>query len=344
MPDHLNITPSKCDQDLGEGKRNETMPSSSSKKQGKQHSQPPSGERQLRSKESMASSSAHAILVPVSAAQRAQTHTGKMAQRESPTRKAPEIPAMPSQEIEVDTDAITGPILEAIAASKTELVSRIDCLASECNLIRHDLDKIRGRLTTAEDRISEVEDASHTQGSQLNELKDMVRALQRRADDAEDRQRRNNVRVVGLPEGVEGSTPSTFAEQFFKSLLSLGDLPPTYVAERAHRVPTGARPSGAPPRPFLVRFLNYKDRDMLLAEARKHQDLKYENARIMLFPDFSAETQRRRRSFTEVKRRLREMELKYSMLYPSRLRVQFKGSVKFFDTPQEACDWLDTNP
>lgn len=321
------------------------MPSSYTKRQSKQHVQPPPDRRPLRSQGSMEAGSAHSLPVssPVSATLSAKTVAVKMSQHAAPVSGEPESSPLTTQEIEVDTAAITGPILEAIAASKSELMGRIDLLASECNLIRHDLDKIRGRLTTAEDRISEVEDTSHTQGSQLAELKGMVDALQRRADDAEDRQRRNNVRVVGLPEGAEGTVTTTFAEQFFKSLLTLGDLPPTYIVERAHRVPTGARPSGAPPRPFLVRFLNYRDRDMILAEARKHQDLKFENARIMLFPDFSAETQRRRRSFTDVKRRLREKELKYSMLYPSRLRVQHKGAVRFFETPQDASDWLDQN-
>lgn len=50
-----------------------------------------------------------------------------------------------------------------------------------------------------------MEDVSHSQGNQLSELQAMVKSLQSRADDAEDRQRRNNVRVVGLTEGAEGS-------------------------------------------------------------------------------------------------------------------------------------------
>lgn len=293
----------------------------------------------------MATSPAHSSSAPapVSTTLRAKTTKVKMAQRGSASAQQSEDISLSPAEIDLDTEAITNPIIEAIAASKSELMGRIDLLASECNLIRHDLDKIRGRLTTAEDRISEMEDTSHSQGSQLMELKEMVGTLQCRADDSEDHQRRNNVRVVGLPEGAEGTDATAFAEQFFKSLVSLGELPPTYVAKRAHRVPTGARPSGAPPRPFLVRFLNYRDRNMWLAEARKHKELKFENARIMLFPDFSAETQKRRCSFTDVKRRLRERELKYSMLYPSRLRVQHKGTVKFFETPQDASDWLDYN-
>lgn len=124
--------------------------------------------------------------------------------------------------------------------------------ATECTLIRHDLDKIRGRLTTAEDRIPEVEDATHSKGTQLSELQDLVRALQNRADDVEGRQLRNNVWLVGLPEGVEGVKSVIFAEKFFKQLLTLDNLPSTYVVERAHRVPTGNRPPGTPPRPFLV--------------------------------------------------------------------------------------------
>lgn len=109
----------------------------------------------------------------------------------------------------------------------------------------------------------------------MTELQELVRSLQHRA--AEDRQRRNNVRVVGLPEGVEGAKTTMFAEQFFKQILQLADLPPTYVVERAHRVPTGVRPPGTFPRPFLVRFLNYRDRDMILTESRKHQELRFEN-------------------------------------------------------------------
>lgn len=213
------------------------MPSSSTKKAREKSHPPPKDPRQLRSLRGGDAGSAPTILAPVSSIQHAKKESARMEQESSPgpagdTLKLFTAPLPP--ELEVDTAAITGPILEAIAASKTQLMGRIDCLASECNLIRHDLDKIRGRLTTAEDRISEVEDDAHFQGSQLSDLQDMVRSLQHRADNANNRQRRNNVRVVGRPEGAEGTKPVLFAKQFFKNLLSLEDLPPTYVVERAH--------------------------------------------------------------------------------------------------------------
>lgn len=219
---------------------------------------------------------------------------------------------------------------------------KVEHLASEFTLIRHDLDKIRGRLFEAEGRISTVEDQQGSHSSQITELQSLVNTLFHKVDDTENRQRRNNIRVVGLPEGEEGSRPAIFAESLFKNLLNLPDMPPTYVVERTHRVSMGRRPEGAPPWPFLVRFLNYRDRDMILAEARKHPELPYENTKVMFFPDFSAEVQKRRRSFIDVRRRLREKDIKYSMLYPSRLRIPYKGTVRFSDTPMEASDWIDS--
>lgn len=71
---------------------------------------------------------------------------------------------------------ITRPVLEVIDVSMGAVMVSNDGLTTECTLIRHDLDKIRGRLTVAEDRISVVEDACHSQGTQLSELQDMVYA------------------------------------------------------------------------------------------------------------------------------------------------------------------------
>lgn len=234
----------------------------------------------------------------------------------------------------------TATILDAIERSRTSLLVRIDHLAEECNLIRNDLDKIRGRMTETESRVSATEDLTATHATSIAELQRTVQSLVAKSDDAENRLRRNNVRVLGLPEGEEGDHPAVFAEEFFKNLLGFTDVPPTYVVERAHRVPTGRVIPGSPPRPFLVRFLNYRDRDRILSEARKHPTLKHCNSSILLFPDFSADLQRKRKTFNDVRRRLRDKNIKYGMLYPSRLRVQHDGATRFFDNPADADDWL----
>lgn len=99
-----------------------------------------------------------------------------------------------------------------------------------------------------------------------------------------------------MPEGAEDDHPPEFAENFLKDLLGLPSVSATYVVERAHRVPTGRQIAGAPPRAYLVKFLNFRDRDCILSEARKHPTLKYENTAVHFYPDFSTDLQKKRKT------------------------------------------------
>lgn len=74
------------------------------------------------------------------------------------------------------------------------------------------MDKFRGRLT-------EAEDTSASTVQSMIELQQQVKILMARSEDAENRLRCNNVRVVGLPEGGEDSNPVVFVEAFFKQLV-----------------------------------------------------------------------------------------------------------------------------
>lgn len=174
--------------------------------------------------------------------------------------------------------------------------------------------------------MSEVKDRMGQHLAMITDLQTTVKLLVSKSDDAKICMRCSNVRVLGLPEGSEGDHPADFAEAFFKDLLGLTAVSSTYVAEWAHRVPMGRPISGAPPRLFLVYYLNYGDRDHMLTEAKKHPTLQYGNAHIMLFPDFSPHLQNKSKTFTDVRRRLQDHNIKYGMLYPSCLRVQHEGS------------------
>lgn len=80
-------------------------------------------------------------------------------------------------------------------------------------------------------------------------------------------------------------------------------------------------PTECPPFIFIFRLLNFQDWDLTTREARKVDKLRFENTKIMLFPDYSIDTQRLRRTFDHVKAQLRTRGLKYSMLLPASLWV-----------------------
>lgn len=232
-------------------------------------------------------------------------------------------------------------LLAAIKAGNEKVMVKIDHLASDISLIRHDMDKFRSRFVEAESRISQLEDVTSADSRNLRALQLQVKALQDKSIDTENRMRRNNLRIVGLPEKTEGNKPAEFVESFLISLLDLPAMSPTFVVERAHRIPPTPPAPGNPPRPLLLRLLNFRDRDKILAAARDKQELRFNNAKIMLFPDYSPEVQQRRRAFTEVRRRLRDKGLKFSLLYPSKLRVADGDRTFFFTNPEAAISWLD---
>lgn len=83
---------------------------------------------------------------------------------------------------------------------------------------------------------------------------------------------------------------------------------------------------------------------MALREARKVGDLRLDNAKLMLFPDYSIDTQRLKRTLDHVKAQLHIKGMKYSMMFPAGLRVIDGESTRYFTSPEDASQWLDGLP
>lgn len=182
-------------------------------------------------------------------------------------------------------------------ASVTSPTTKVDAVQLDVGLIRQDMDKMRSRITFAEQRISHMEDTVESHNTDLRMLHTKIRALEYKAEDAGNRNRRNNLRIVGMTEGVEGNHPTEFVEKFLRTLLPSAQFSPFYAVERAHHIPPKPGPQGSPPRMFILKFLHFRDRDEVLRAARVQGELAYQNSKILIFPDYSVETQKMRRSF-----------------------------------------------
>lgn len=208
--------------------------------------------------------------------------------------------------------------------------------------MRQDLQNLRERVKETETRISQLEDGSAPIPGKMALLEKAAGQWSQRADDLENRLRRNNIRILGLPERAEGSDPCTFVESCLKSTLPDAILSSAFAVERAHRVPIRPPPPGAPPRPFLARLLSSRDRDAVLQAARRKGEICYNNSVVALFPDFSAALQKQRASFLHVKKRLRDLNIQYSMSFPAKLRIIHEEKSHFFTTPSDADAWVNT--
>lgn len=114
---------------------------------------------------------------------------------------------------------------------------------------------------------------------------------------------------MGLPEGVEGTTPEVYLENLRTSTYGRAQFSVMFAVKRAQRILPKPPPHGAPPRTFIAKLLNYQDRDAVLRLSRDKGSIPLGNAQISVYPDFSVEIQRRQALFTTAKKRLRDLQI-----------------------------------
>ncbi|KAI4804680.1 hypothetical protein KUCAC02_026299 [Chaenocephalus aceratus] len=100
-----------------------------------------------------------------------------------------------------------GKILEAIHSLRADVTTRNDEILAAISEIKTDLSSYSGRLTQAEDRIGETEDNVTVLHTTVNGMEKVITALTEKVDDLENRDRRSNLRVIGLPENAEEPAP-----------------------------------------------------------------------------------------------------------------------------------------
>lgn len=249
----------------------------------------------------------------------------------------------PSTNVSREADpGLTG-ALEVMTANIAQMMDeKLDKMALDIKAnISQSLREVTERVGEAEQRILVMEDASADTGKRLLSLEKTVNELTERLQDYENRSRRKNLRIIGLPEKLEGTNTTTFMETWIPEILQLDTKSGRIKLERAHRL-QGPETSRFP-RAIIARFHNFSDRQRVMDAARRLKDIRVEGTRIHFFPDFAAATQRKRREFDQVRRRLQNIEgARYAMIYPASLKIMVNNTAKMFHSPEQASLFVDS--
>lgn len=206
-------------------------------------------------------------------------------------------------------------------AKLTELAARTD-----------DLDH---RMDEAERRVSTAEDQQAKHERMISYLLHRETNLANKCDDLENRLRRNNIRLYGIPEQSEKDDMIGFVVNFLKSALKLQEGLEIRV-ERAHRA-LGPKPRGtAPPRSIIIRFVDFQVKQVVLQQAWKQRNIQFEGHTIYFDQDYSTEVQKKRKKVREVIKRLKEKNIKAQSPYPAQLRIFLDSGAKVFSSLLEA--------
>ncbi|KAJ8357955.1 hypothetical protein AAFF_G00048830 [Aldrovandia affinis] len=238
-------------------------------------------------------------------------------------------------DIFVKIDALSASLRSEISSVRQELKSSIEPLQRTVDAHEETVRDLERAATDHSTRIDELE-------STVSMLTSQVKRLDDKCEDLEGRSRRNNIRVLGVPEGLEGPRATDFVAQLLQDLLGLNEKP---LLDRAHRILREKPKEGTPPRPFVVRVHFFHIRSLILQRAGEKSPLLYKGRRISLFPDYTSSVAKKRAAFGAVKHTLRSYPIvKFGLLFPATLRITMPdGPSHRFEDPAAATDFVNKN-
>lgn len=245
-----------------------------------------------------------------------------------------ELAASPSTE--------TAAVLAAIGEMSQKMESRFNSLDAILKANQATLDEHEARLSDVEHASSAHDGRLSAVEQQVKRLEDANKALLEKVIDLEARSRRQNIKIVGLPETVEDGRPADFVSNMMLALFGRENFSKPVEVDRAHRLGSLSSATAAnKPRVMISKIHSYRVKDSIIKMSMERSPLMYQGHRIHIFPDFPAEIMKRRQLFEDTRRKLKAAGLRTGFIYPARLRVTRGNETSTFNTPEEAKIFAD---
>lgn len=204
--------------------------------------------------------------------------------------------------------------------------------------LKGDLAGLTKRLDETENRIEHVEERMQISEEAASEMLKLYVRLEAKLTETESHNRRENLRIYGVPEGAEKDSTSmlTFVENLLREGLHLTEEVGDLGIQRAHRSLGPQPPAGSPPRSIVVKLLSFRMKEMLLQKTWQAKGFKWRDSQVNVDHDYPPSIIAKRREYAEVRRALKEKQVKFQTLFPARLRVMYEDGTKIYDSASEA--------
>uniref|UniRef100_A0A8C2Z916 L1 transposable element RRM domain-containing protein n=1 Tax=Cyclopterus lumpus TaxID=8103 RepID=A0A8C2Z916_CYCLU len=178
-----------------------------------------------------------------------------------------------------------------LQAVRSEISKNTTAIQTEVDHMKADIQDVKGGLSTWSDEVA-------AQEVTITSLQRQVTTLTDRCEDMEGRMRRCNIRIAGIQEQPDSSSPNTVAK-VIKEVLQLDwDI----KIDRSHRTAATRKPGDREkPRVIIAKVHNDGDAAEILRKARERAPLVYNGNRISIFPDYTPSVAKARAAFTDIR-------------------------------------------
>lgn len=216
----------------------------------------------------------------------------------------------------------------------------ISTLLAAISELRLDINALADRVHAVERVTAQQDTVLHKTTRKVDTHTLQLRDLQWHMEDLDNRGRRHNLRIRGLPESVGVEQLSTSVTSLFNGMLNR--LPQSVIEmERIHRA---LRPKGRetdPPRDIICCIVDYKLKEEILRQARGKQQLIHEGLIIQIFQDLSAITLQHRRNLKALLDVLRSKGIQYRWKFPCCLSATHQDHTALLKVPEHLCSCCD---
>ncbi|KAJ1178591.1 hypothetical protein NDU88_003836 [Pleurodeles waltl] len=236
------------------------------------------------------------------------------------------------------------PPIEPITMSDKEQFTTMERILQEITAVSHRIEGMDASITSVTLETKSLRSDIAGFQSRVTGLEQGMGSLETQADasqDMEDRSRRDNIRLLGIPENKEGTDIQAFLGSTIPKLTSL-DFDPPLEFQRAHRVGPKRSDKSSRPRPIIACLLRHNQTRQILQAACSHGPFRIDQHDIRITADYSKETKESRKAFLALRPRLRQLEMKYGLFDPARMWVTKNGVSKDFYNPEELRLFLDS--
>jgi hypothetical protein len=155
--------------------------------------------------------------------------------------------------------------------------------------------------------------------------------------------RRPNLRIIGIDKKKDFQLkgPLNINKIIEGNLPNLKKEMPMNIQE-AYRTPNSLNQKRNSSYCIIIKTPNAQNKERILAVREKGQ-VTYKGRQIRITPDFSPETMKARRSWTDVIQTLKEHKCQPRLLYPGKLSITIDGETKVFHDKTKFKHYLSTN-
>jgi hypothetical protein len=205
---------------------------------------------------------------------------------------------------------------------------------------------ISNRIQEMEERISGAVDSIENIGTTIKENAKCKKILTQNTQEMQDTMRRQNVWIIGVDENEDfqlkepANIFNKIIEEKFPNLKK--DMPMNI--QEAHRTPNRLDQKRNSSQHIIIRTTNSLNKHRILKAVREEGQVTYKGRPIRITPDFSPETMKARRAWTDVMQTRKEHKYKARLLYPAKLSITIDGETKVFHNKTKFTYYLSMNP